>query len=146
MRDEFAHLAVEASVSRTVECGHDDEVDIGALTTPDRVQSVRNGVETGVREGADVLTDSRNGTVDGYEGGNFPGTTVFDDVAGDTVIAREEIFVRCSHWPRSPTSTHPSNGPTEATRASPPRRSPGRARTPPFPLHEYRCNLPSGVT
>lgn len=71
-------------------CGHDD-VDIGVLAAPERVQSVRTDLETGVLEGADLLYDGRDVTVDGYEGGNFPGVTVFGDVAVDTVIARGDL-------------------------------------------------------
>ncbi|AHG03950.1 methylmalonate-semialdehyde dehydrogenase [Halobacterium sp. DL1] len=90
--EEFTDLVVEAAENQTVGYGLDEDTDIGALITPDHVDSVRNYIETGVQEGADLLVDGRDVTVEGYENGNFLGPTVFGDVTEDMVIAREEVF------------------------------------------------------
>ncbi|MFC4360460.1 CoA-acylating methylmalonate-semialdehyde dehydrogenase [Halobium salinum] len=90
--DEFADLLVEAADDYTVGYGLDEGTDMGALITPDHVDHVLNFIQTGVEEGATLLRDGRDITVEGYEDGNFLGPTVFGDVTGDMVIAREEIF------------------------------------------------------
>jgi malonate-semialdehyde dehydrogenase (acetylating)/methylmalonate-semialdehyde dehydrogenase len=90
--DEFVDLVVEEAANQTVGYGLDEGVDIGALITPEHEQAVRNYVETGIQEGAELLYDGREVTVEGYEDGNFLGPTVFGDVTEDMVIAREEIF------------------------------------------------------
>ena len=90
--DEFTSLVVEEADIQTVGYGLDDETDIGALISGDHEQTVRNYVQTGIEEGAELLLDGRDVTVDGYEDGNFLGPTVFGDVTEDMVISQEEIF------------------------------------------------------
>jgi len=89
--DEFADLVVEEASEQVVGYGLDD-VDIGPLITPEHEQNVRNLIETGINEGATLLHDGRDVSVEGYEDGNFLGPTVFGDVTEDMVIAQEEIF------------------------------------------------------
>ena len=90
--EEFADLVVEAVADLTVGYGLDEDTDIGALITPEHERAVRNYVETGVKEGAELLYDGRDVTVEGYEDGTFLGPSVFGNVTEDMVIAREEIF------------------------------------------------------
>jgi malonate-semialdehyde dehydrogenase (acetylating)/methylmalonate-semialdehyde dehydrogenase len=90
--DEFADLVVEAAADQTVGYGLDADTDIGPLTTPEHEQRVRDFAATGVEEGATVLHDDRDVTVDGYEDGNFLGPVVFGDVTTDMTVAQEEIF------------------------------------------------------
>jgi malonate-semialdehyde dehydrogenase (acetylating)/methylmalonate-semialdehyde dehydrogenase len=90
--DEFTEKVLEEASAQVVGNGLDDETDIGALITPEHEQSVRNYIETGVQEGAELLLDGRGVSVDGYEDGNFLGPTVFGDVTTDMVITQEEIF------------------------------------------------------
>jgi len=90
--EEFVDLVVEEATSQTVGYGLDEETDIGALITPEHEQSVRNYVEMGVQEGAELIVDRRDVEVEGYEDGNFMGPAVFRDVTEDMSIVREEIF------------------------------------------------------
>ena len=90
--DEFVDLVVEEAANQTVGYGLDERTDIGALITPEHEQAVRNYVQTGVEEGADLLLDGRDVTVEGYEDGTFLAPCVFGDVTEDLTIAREEIF------------------------------------------------------
>ncbi|KAB1185443.1 MULTISPECIES: CoA-acylating methylmalonate-semialdehyde dehydrogenase [Haloferax] len=90
--DEFADKLVEAADAFQVGYGLDEGVDMGALITPEHEQRVREFIQTGIDEGATLLRDGRELTVEGYEDGNFMGPTVFGDVTPDMVIAREEIF------------------------------------------------------
>ena len=90
--DEFEELVLEKAEAQTVGYGLDEGVDIGALITPEHEQNVRNFIETGVSEGAELLLDGRDVTVEGYEDGNFLAPTVFGGLTTDMVITREEIF------------------------------------------------------
>jgi malonate-semialdehyde dehydrogenase (acetylating)/methylmalonate-semialdehyde dehydrogenase len=90
--EEFVDLVVAEADRQVVGYGLDDETTIGPLISPEHEQRVRNYVETGVSEGADLVYDGRDVTVDGYEDGNFLGPCIFRDVTTDMVISREEIF------------------------------------------------------
>jgi len=90
--DEFEELIVEKAKAQTVGYGLDEGTDIGALISPEHEQNVRNYIELGINEGADLLVDGRDVEVEGYEDGNFLGPTVFGDVTTDMVITQEEIF------------------------------------------------------
>ncbi|AGB31719.1 methylmalonate-semialdehyde dehydrogenase [Natrinema pellirubrum DSM 15624] len=90
--DEFVDRVVEVASDQTVGYGLDDDIDIGALITPDHEARVRDMIATGIDEGADLLLDGRDVTVEGYEDGNFLGPTVFGDIDPEMTIAREEIF------------------------------------------------------
>ncbi|SFR64410.1 CoA-acylating methylmalonate-semialdehyde dehydrogenase [Halogeometricum limi] len=90
--DEFADLIVEQAERAVLGDGLEDDTDIGALITAEHEQNVREFVETGIEEGATLLRDGREDTVDGREDGNFLGPTVFGDVTSEMVVAQEEIF------------------------------------------------------
>ena len=89
---EFVDRVVAEAEHQVVGYGLDEGTTIGPLITPDHEQRVRNYVATGVEEGAELVYDGRDVTVDGYEDGNFLGPCIFRDVTRDMVIAREEIF------------------------------------------------------
>ncbi len=90
--DKFVEKVVSEAESQVVGYGLEEETDIGALITPEHEQRVRNYIETGVSEGAELLLDGRDVSVDGYEDGNFLGPTLFGDVTTDMVIAQDELF------------------------------------------------------
>jgi malonate-semialdehyde dehydrogenase (acetylating)/methylmalonate-semialdehyde dehydrogenase len=90
--EEFVDLTVEQAEEQVVGYGLDEETTVGALITEDHEERVRNYVETGVQEGAELVVDGRDVEVEGYEDGNFLGPCIFRDVTSDMVIAREEIF------------------------------------------------------
>jgi malonate-semialdehyde dehydrogenase (acetylating)/methylmalonate-semialdehyde dehydrogenase len=90
--NEFTDLLLEKAEVQTVGYGLDEGTDIGALITAEHEQNVRDYIELGVSEGADLLLDGRDVEVEGYEGGNFLGPTILGDVTTDMVIVREEIF------------------------------------------------------
>jgi malonate-semialdehyde dehydrogenase (acetylating)/methylmalonate-semialdehyde dehydrogenase len=90
--DEFEELVLEKAEAQTVGYGLDKGVDIGALITAKHEQRVREFIETGIDEGADLLLDGRDVTVDGYENGNFLAPSVFGGLTPEMTITREEIF------------------------------------------------------
>jgi malonate-semialdehyde dehydrogenase (acetylating)/methylmalonate-semialdehyde dehydrogenase len=90
--DEFVDLVVAEAESQVVGYGLDDDTTIGPLISSDHEGRVRDYVETGVEEGAKLVSDGRDVEVPDYPDGNFLGPCVFRDVTPEMVIAREEIF------------------------------------------------------
>lgn len=90
--DEFTDRVLREARKQTVGYGLDAETDIGALITSEHETRVRDLIETGIDEGAELLIDGRNIKVDGYENGNFLGPTVFGSIDPEMTIASEEIF------------------------------------------------------
>ena len=69
-----------------------DELDYGPLITGDAKQRVLGLIESGIKQGADLVVDSRNFSLQGYENGFFVGPHLFDRVTTDMNIYKTEIF------------------------------------------------------
>lgn len=72
--------------------GTDNEMDMGPLITGEHRDKVRGYVDIGVTEGADLVVDGRDYSLQGYEEGFFIGGCLFDNVTTDMRIYKEEIF------------------------------------------------------
>ncbi len=70
----------------------DASAEMGPLVTPDHQRKVRNYVDIGVQEGADLVVDGRGVEVEGHDNGAFLGGCLFDRVKADMKIYQEEIF------------------------------------------------------
>jgi malonate-semialdehyde dehydrogenase (acetylating)/methylmalonate-semialdehyde dehydrogenase len=70
----------------------DAGADYGPLVTRAALNRVRDYVDTGVAEGANLLVDGRNFKMQGYENGYFIGGCLFDNVTPDMKIYKDEIF------------------------------------------------------
>ena len=70
----------------------DPEADFGPLVTAQHRDKVKSYVDLGIAEGADLVVDGRDFTMQGYENGFFLGGCLFDRVQPDMRIYREEIF------------------------------------------------------
>lgn len=70
----------------------DASADYGPLVTADAVSKVRNYIDTGIAEGADLVVDGRDFKMQGYEQGFYLGSCLFDNVTEDMRIYKEEIF------------------------------------------------------
>jgi malonate-semialdehyde dehydrogenase (acetylating) / methylmalonate-semialdehyde dehydrogenase len=81
---------VEFAQSMRLGDGLDPEVDMGPVISARHRDRVLDYVDLGVREGASLVLDGRDRPLppDGF----FVGPTVFDDVAPEMRIGREEIF------------------------------------------------------
>ncbi|RQG89726.1 CoA-acylating methylmalonate-semialdehyde dehydrogenase [Natrarchaeobius chitinivorans] len=90
--DEFTELILAEADRQTVGNGLDPDTDIGAIISDEHEQRIRDHVETALEEGATLLSDGREVTVDDCQGGNFLGPTVLGDVSADMEVSREEIF------------------------------------------------------
>jgi malonate-semialdehyde dehydrogenase (acetylating)/methylmalonate-semialdehyde dehydrogenase len=87
-----------------VGAGDQPGVEMGPLVTKQHLDRVRGYVDAGESEGALLIADGRNFTVDGYEDGYFLGPTLFDQVTPEMSIYTDEIFgpvlstVRTEHY------------------------------------------------
>jgi len=66
--------------------------DMGPLITREHRDRVASYVAKGMEEGAELVVDGRDFTVEGHENGFFFGPTLFDRVSPDMTIYRDEIF------------------------------------------------------
>ncbi|MFJ8043596.1 CoA-acylating methylmalonate-semialdehyde dehydrogenase [Kitasatospora sp. NPDC096147] len=94
--EETADALVARLVERiaTLRVGRSDDpaADFGPLVGPDALARVREYIDLGVREGAELVVDGRDFTLEGHEGGFFLGASLFDRVTPEMRIHREEIF------------------------------------------------------
>jgi malonate-semialdehyde dehydrogenase (acetylating)/methylmalonate-semialdehyde dehydrogenase len=72
--------------------GTAEGADMGPLVTREHRERVLGYVETGVKEGAQLVVDGRKHAVAGHEQGFFMGPVLFDGVTETMRIYREEIF------------------------------------------------------
>ena len=70
----------------------DASADFGPLVTKEALARVKDYVEVGIKEGANLCVDGRNFKLQGYENGFYMGGCLFDDVTKDMRIYKEEIF------------------------------------------------------
>jgi malonate-semialdehyde dehydrogenase (acetylating)/methylmalonate-semialdehyde dehydrogenase len=84
---------VEAAAKIRIGYGLDERVQMGPLRDKSKKDRVLRYVELGIREGAQLLLDGRQFTLQGdYPHDAFLGATVFDDVTQDMTVGKEEIF------------------------------------------------------
>jgi malonate-semialdehyde dehydrogenase (acetylating)/methylmalonate-semialdehyde dehydrogenase len=70
----------------------DRSADYGPLVTREALDRVRKYIEIGVKEGAMLAVDGRAFRMQGYENGFYIGASLFDHVAPNMRIYKEEIF------------------------------------------------------
>ncbi|MGH1354215.1 MAG: CoA-acylating methylmalonate-semialdehyde dehydrogenase [Thalassovita sp.] len=69
-----------------------DDVDYGPVITGAAKARIEGLVNSGVDQGANLVVDGRDFTMQGYEEGFFVGPSLFDNVTPDMDIYKEEIF------------------------------------------------------
>lgn len=88
LRDKF----VAAAKAMKVGNGLDSGTGMGPVISRAHKERVLGYIEKGIAEGAKLLLDGRNVTVEGHPNGFYVGPTVFENVTPDMTIAKEEIF------------------------------------------------------
>ncbi|MDX1459123.1 MAG: CoA-acylating methylmalonate-semialdehyde dehydrogenase [Marinobacter sp.] len=86
LKDEIAGMRVGPGL------GVEPEPHMGPVVSRAHQQKILSYIDTGVEEGAELVVDGRNFTVDGYEEGFYVGPTLFDRVTPSMRIYQEEIF------------------------------------------------------
>ena len=69
-----------------------NDVDYGPVVTADAKKNIERLVQTGIDQGAQLLVDGRNFSLQGYEDGFFVGPHLFDHATKDMDIYTQEIF------------------------------------------------------
>lgn len=70
----------------------DDQAHYGPVVTAQHKARVEGWIAKGVEEGAELVVDGRNFTLQGHENGYFVGPSLFDRVTPDMSSYQEEIF------------------------------------------------------
>ncbi len=70
----------------------DSDSDMGPVISKQHKDKIEDYVALGVKEGAKLIADGRNYSIQGYENGYFVGPTLFDNVTKDMTIYKDEIF------------------------------------------------------
>ncbi|KGJ08769.1 CoA-acylating methylmalonate-semialdehyde dehydrogenase [Paracoccus sphaerophysae] len=69
-----------------------NDVDYGPVVTDAAKKNIERLVQTGVDQGAELVVDGRDFSLQGYENGFFVGPSLFDKVTPDMDIYKTEIF------------------------------------------------------
>merc|ERR1712061_816595 len=72
--------------------GTDTSADVGPVISPAAKSRIENLIASGHEQGASLVLDGRNPTVEGYESGNFVGPTIISDVTTEMDCYKQEIF------------------------------------------------------
>lgn len=75
-----------------VNAGHEPGTDVGPVISPQSKQRIHDLVQSGVKEGANLILDGRDIVVAKYSKGNFVGPTILTDVKPHMKCYKEEIF------------------------------------------------------
>jgi malonate-semialdehyde dehydrogenase (acetylating) / methylmalonate-semialdehyde dehydrogenase len=85
LKKEVSHIQMGKAYDKTT--------GMGPVVHKGHQESVLKWIETGIKEGAELIIDGRNPKVaPGCEKGFFIGPTIFDHVTEDMSVGREEIF------------------------------------------------------
>jgi malonate-semialdehyde dehydrogenase (acetylating)/methylmalonate-semialdehyde dehydrogenase len=70
----------------------DPQSEMGPVVTGEAQRRITSLIDSGVKEGADLVVDGRGLKLQGYENGFFLGGSLFDRVTRDMTIYKQEIF------------------------------------------------------
>ena len=90
--DALVKALAEQADAVVVGPGRDPSSDMGPVITAAARDRVTAMVDSGEREGAQVVVDGRHRAVAGHEGGFFVGPTLLDGVTPEMEVYREEVF------------------------------------------------------
>ncbi len=83
---------IPAAKAMRIGVGLDEKSELGPVVTQKAKQRIIGMIDQAIAEGARLVLDGRNPTVEGYPNGAFLGPTILDDVTPDMTIALEEVF------------------------------------------------------
>lgn len=93
--DEQGHVKdalYEAAKSRKTGYGLSDGVEMGPVISTESKARIEQLIDRGVHEGAKLLLDGRNASIEGFEAGNFIRPTILEDVPLGGEVIQTEIF------------------------------------------------------
>lgn len=90
--ERFLEKMLPAIESMRVGISEDKEADYGPVVTLEHRESIKSQVTKAVEEGAKLLVDGRDFSLQGYEKGFFIGPSLLDNVTPDMETYQDEIF------------------------------------------------------
>jgi malonate-semialdehyde dehydrogenase (acetylating)/methylmalonate-semialdehyde dehydrogenase len=90
--DELVKRLIPRVESLKIGPSTDASADYGPVVTKAAMEKIKAYVDTGIAEGASLVVDGRDFTMQGYENGFYVGGCLFDNVTKDMRIYKEEIF------------------------------------------------------
>ncbi|MDM5315029.1 aldehyde dehydrogenase family protein [Fictibacillus sp. b24] len=92
VKDAYLEKLVQRTKDLTVGHGFNNDAFIGPLANEKQLKNVRNYIQIGVDEGADLLCGGEHLTSSEFEKGYYVSPAVFSSVTPNMRIAQEEIF------------------------------------------------------
>merc|ERR1712172_315080 len=89
---DWVQEVAEKATKLNISAGHEAGTDICPVISPAAKQRIENLIQTAVDEGAELLLDGRNVTVDKYPNGNFVGPTIISNMSTKMTAYVSEIF------------------------------------------------------
>lgn len=90
--DELVATITELVQERKVGPAFEEDTEMGPLVNEGHKKFVTEWIDKSVAEGAELVLDGRDFTVEGYEDGFFVGPTVFDQVTPEMTCGNQEVF------------------------------------------------------
>ena len=90
--DKIVPQLAERARTLKVKNGMELDAEMGPIVTSAAHERITGMIETGVKEGAELVVDGRGISVPGHNQGYFMGGSLFDHVTPEMSIYREEIF------------------------------------------------------
>ncbi|MDF2800744.1 MAG: methylmalonate-semialdehyde dehydrogenase [Anaerocolumna sp.] len=90
--DQLVAKFVELSKELKVGPAYDKTSKLGPVVNKEHKERVLRWIEKGIEEGAKLVLDGRNVTVENFENGYYLGPTIFDNVTEEMSIGTSEIF------------------------------------------------------
>ncbi len=90
--DALVAKLVELASKIKLGAAYDSTSALGPVVTESHKNSILKWIDKGIEEGATMILDGRDVTVEGYEKGFFLAPTIFDNVTEDMEIGSKEIF------------------------------------------------------
>jgi malonate-semialdehyde dehydrogenase (acetylating)/methylmalonate-semialdehyde dehydrogenase len=90
--DELVAALKRLAMKIKIGPAYDKESQLGPVVSKEHRDSIVKWIETGVKEGAELVLDGRQIKVAGYEGGYYLGPTIFDRVKPEMSVGNIEIF------------------------------------------------------
>jgi acyl-CoA reductase-like NAD-dependent aldehyde dehydrogenase len=92
IHDEVISRLVDMAEGLKIGSALDFETDMGPLVHRSQYETVERYVQSGLEQGAKLVTGGERALVPGCDGGYFYKPTIFTEVSNDMRIAQEEIF------------------------------------------------------
>ncbi len=90
--DELVATIKKMAEERVIGPSYDKKSELGPVVNKGHKKYVLDWIEKGIEEGATLVLDGRNVSVEGYENGYWIGPTIFDHVTPEMSVGNEEIF------------------------------------------------------